>query len=63
MRIIQSVKRFFLQHYSLGIDVQRIEQLQQKETKDEPADEMAENFWNRFVHHIVLFTLFVPALF
>jgi hypothetical protein len=44
MRIIQSVKRFFLQHYSLGIDVQRIEQLQQKETKDEPADEMAENF-------------------
>jgi hypothetical protein len=24
---------------------------------------MAENFWNRFVHHIVLFTLFVPALF
>jgi hypothetical protein len=24
---------------------------------------MAEDFWNRFVHHIVLFTLFVPALF
>ncbi len=63
MRIIQSVKPFFLQHYSVGIDVQRIEQLQQKETKDEPADEMVEDFWNRFVHHIVLFPPFLPALF
>jgi hypothetical protein len=44
MCIIQSVKPFFLQHYSVGIDVQRIEQLQQKETKDEPADEMVEDF-------------------
>jgi hypothetical protein len=52
-----------LQHYSVGIDVQRIEQLQQKETKDEPADEMVEDFWNRFVHHIVLFPPFLPALF
>ncbi len=30
--------------HSVGIDVQRIEQLQQKETEDEPADEMVEDF-------------------
>jgi hypothetical protein len=30
--------------HSVGIDVQRIEQLQKKETEDEPADEMVEDF-------------------
>ncbi len=49
--------------HSVGIDVQRIEQLQQKETEDEPADEMVEDFWNGFVHHIVLFTPFLPVFF